>query len=60
MWPMLRVLGLGGSASVGDLEDRVATVMDLLETVLDVVDGDGPQSDASGHVAPLSPMTGGV
>ena len=46
MWPMLRALeGLGGSASIGELDDRVATDMDLDEAVLDVVHGDGPQSE---------------
>ena len=46
MWPMLRALEeLGGSASIGELDDRVATDMDLGEAVLDVVHGDGPQSE---------------
>lgn len=46
MWPMLRALdGLGGSASIGELDDRVATDMDLDEAVLDIVHGDGPQSE---------------
>ena len=46
MWPMLRALeGLGGSASIGELDDRVATKMDLGEAVLDVIHGDGPQSE---------------
>ena len=46
MWPMLRALEeLGGSASIGELDDRVATDMDLGEAVLDVVHSDGPQSE---------------
>ena len=46
MWPMLRALEeLGGSASIGELDDRVATDMDLGEAVLAVVHGDGPQSE---------------
>lgn len=46
MWPMLRALEeLGGSASIGELDDRVATDMDLGEAVLDIVHGDGPQSE---------------
>ena len=36
---------LGGSASIGELDDRVATDMDLGEAVLGVVHGDGPQSE---------------
>ena len=46
MWPTLRALeSLGGSASIGELDDRVATDMGLGEAVLDVVHGDGPQSE---------------
>lgn len=46
MWPVLRALeGLGGSASIGELDDRVATDMDLDQAILDVVHGDGPQSE---------------
>ena len=46
MWPMLQALeGLGGSASIGELDDRVATDMDLEGAVLDVVHADGPQSE---------------
>lgn len=46
MWPMLRALeGLGGSASIREVDDRVATDMDLTEAILDVVHGDGPQSE---------------
>lgn len=46
MWPMLRALeGLGGSASIREVDDRVATDMGLGEAVLDVVHGDGPQSE---------------
>ena len=46
MWPVLRALeGLGGSASIREVDDRVATDMDLGEAVLDIVHGDGPQSE---------------
>ena len=46
MRPILRALErLGGSASIGELDDRVATDMDLGEAVLDAVHGDGPQSE---------------
>ena len=46
MWPMLRALDeLGGSASIREVDDRVATDMDVSEAVLDVVHGDGPQSE---------------
>lgn len=46
MWPMLRALEeLGGSASIGELDDQVSTDMGLGEAVLDVVHGDGPQSE---------------
>ena len=46
MWPILQALaGLGGSASIGELDDRVATDMELDEALLDVVHGDGPQTE---------------
>ena len=46
MWPILQVLAvLGGSASIGELDDRVATDMELDEALLDVVHGDGPQTE---------------
>ncbi len=46
MWPMLRALDeLGGSASIREVDDRVATDMDVSEAVLEVVHGDGPQSE---------------
>ena len=46
MWPMLRALDeLGGSASIREVDDRVATDMDVSEAVLDVVHGGGPQSE---------------
>lgn len=46
MWPVLRALeGLGGSASIREVDDRVATDMGLGEAVLDIVHGDGPQSE---------------
>lgn len=46
MWPVLRALeGLGGSASIGELDDRVATDMDICEADLDIVHGDGTQSE---------------
>lgn len=38
MWPMLRALkGLGGSAYIGELDDRVATDTGLDGAVLDLV-----------------------
>ena len=46
MWPMLGALeGLGGSASIGEVDDRVAADMGVGEAVLDIVHGDGPQSE---------------
>lgn len=46
MWPILRALeGLGGSASIHELDDRVATDLALGEAVLDVVHGTGPQTE---------------
>lgn len=46
MWPILRALdGLGGSASIHELDDRVASDLDLGEGVLNVVRGDGPQTE---------------
>lgn len=46
MWPTLRALeGLGGSASIRELDDRVASDLDLGEGVLDVVHGDGPRTE---------------
>ena len=46
MWPILQALtGLGGSASIGELNDRVATDMELDEALLDVIHGDGPNTE---------------
>ena len=46
MWPVLRALErLGGSASIRELDDRVATDMGLGEAVLNAVHADGPQSE---------------
>ena len=46
MWPILRALeGLGGSASIHELDDRVATDLELGDTILDVVHGTGPQTE---------------
>ena len=46
MWPVLRALvGLGGSAPIRELDDRVATDMALSEAVLGVVHGAGPKSE---------------
>ncbi len=46
MWPTLRALeGLGGSASIHELDDRVSTDLALADAILDVVHGDGPQTE---------------
>lgn len=46
MWPMLRALeGLGGSAPIHKLDERVATDMRLSDAVLGVVHGAGPRSE---------------
>ena len=46
MWPTLRALeGLGGSASIHELDDRVSTDLVLADAILDVVRGDGPQTE---------------
>ena len=46
MWPILQALeGLDGSASIHELDDRVAMDLGLSEEVLDVVHGDGPQTE---------------
>ena len=48
MWPTLRALeGLGGSASIHELDDRVATDLDLPDGMLDIVHGNGPQTEFS-------------
>ena len=45
MWPTLRALErLGGSASIRELDDRVSTDLGLPEAILDVLNGDGPQT----------------
>ena len=46
MWPILRALmELGGSASIHELNDCVATDLELREPVLDVMHGTGPQTE---------------
>ena len=46
MWPTLRALeSLGGSASNHELDDRVATDLDLPDGMLDIVHGNGPQTE---------------
>ena len=46
MWPVLCALeGLGGSASIRELDDRVASDLGLGEGVLDVPHRDGPQTE---------------
>ena len=46
MWPTLRALErLGGSASIRELDDRVSTDLDLTDAMLDVMHGDGPQTE---------------
>lgn len=48
MWPTLRALdGLGGSASNRELDDRLGTDMELPDAVLEVMHGDGPQTELS-------------
>ena len=45
MWPTLRALKqLGGSASIHELDERVATDLKLTEQQLEVLHGDGPQT----------------
>lgn len=45
MWPILRALErLGGSASIHELDDRVSTDLGLPDALLEVVQGDGPQT----------------
>ena len=46
MWPILRALEeLGGSASIHELNDCVATDLEVREAVLDVIHGTGPQTE---------------
>ena len=46
MWPILRALqGLGGSASIHELDDRVSTDLGLPDAMLEVVHGSGPQTE---------------
>ena len=46
MWPTLRALaGLGGSGSIHELDDRVSTDLGLTDAMLDVLHGDGPQTE---------------
>ncbi len=46
MWPILRALeGLGGSASIHELDDRVSTDLRLPDAMLEVVHGSGPQTE---------------
>ena len=46
MWPTLRALeGLGGSASIHELDDRVSTDLGVTDAMLDVVHADGPQTE---------------
>lgn len=45
-WPILRALeALGGSASIQELDDRVAADLSIRGAVLDVVHGNGPQTE---------------
>ena len=45
MWPTLRALErLGGSASIRELDDQVSTNLALPDAILDVLNGDGPQT----------------
>ena len=46
MWPTLRALErLGGSASIRELDDRVSTDLGLSDAILDVLHGEGPQTE---------------
>ncbi len=48
MWPTLRALdGLGGSASIRELDDRLWTDMELPGAALEVMHGDGPRTELS-------------
>ena len=52
MWPTLRALeGLGGSASIHELDDRVSTDLDLTDGLLDLPHGDGPQTEFAYRLA---------
>ena len=45
-WPMLRAIeGRGGSATVRELLEDVASIMNLSEEVLEILHGDGPQTE---------------
>ena len=46
MWPILQALEkLGGSASIRELNDRVAMDLEVGEEVLDIAHGSGPQTE---------------
>ncbi len=46
MWPILQALEeLGGSASIHELDDRVATDLEVGEAILNVTHGSGPQTE---------------
>lgn len=52
LWPTLRVLeDLGGSATIGELSDHLASWLQLPDEVLDELHGDGPQSEVDYRAA---------
>ena len=52
MWPTLRALeGLGGSALIHELDDRVSADLNLTDGLLDVPHGDGPQTEFAYRLA---------
>lgn len=52
LWPTLRVLdNRGGSASIQELSEHVAHELDLADSVLGVLHGDGPQTEVDYRAA---------
>ena len=46
MWPVLKALeSLGGSSSIRELDERVATDLQLSDNSLEELHGDGPQTE---------------
>ena len=52
LWPTLRVLNnRGGSASIQELSEHVAHDLDLADDVLEILHGDGPQTEVDYRAA---------
>ena len=52
LWPTLRALmHLGGSASIHELSNQLASDLDLTDDVLDMLHGDGPKSEVDYRAA---------